>query len=236
MTNHRSAGSFCSIVVGSEHGTSNSVESLDVAALGAGAECFCLAAAAAYRYDSGSTQGNIVGTNAFIVPLAGGGCWIKQNAQRDYAQSVIGGANFVTNVTPALQRRWAHLPQAAGAYTVPTNPSSPLWTVDGLTGAIVFNGRSGQLCLLTAQISVESASVHQLEFDLQTNGNLAGTTTDTATAIQAQALAAGTVFSLSSFVIATNGDAYQYVFRDLQAPPLACTFVHLQVQIISISP
>ncbi len=234
MTNHRSAGSFCSIVVSTTTGSSRSVESQDVAALGNGAEVFCASNRATYRYDSGSSQAAIASSDLFVPPLTGGGCWFKQGGQTGYAQSVLGTVNMISNVTPSLSRRWTNFPTGvANGYRVPS--VNPLWSLDTTTGAIVYNGPSGQLVLVTAQISVQSSLSHQIEFDFETNLSLTGTTTDTDTAVQAQVLPNGTLFCLSSFITTGNGASYQHVFRDLGVPS-ALTFIHYQVQIVSISP
>jgi hypothetical protein len=162
--------------VGATNGTSNSVESLDVAALGPGAECFCLAAGAAYRYDSGSTQSNIVGTNAFIVPLAGGGCWIKQAAAGAYSTLIQLTANGVgSNFTSSGV--WQTLPAVANGYA---NISiNPFFTVNTTTGVITYNGPSGKNFLIMAQLSLGTLTIagNDINMDCTINGALIGTAT-----------------------------------------------------------
>jgi len=176
MPNKRSAGSFCSMVVATVSGTSKSVESLDVSALGDGAECYCVANQAVYRYNSSSAQPNLAGADTFVVPLAGGGCWFKQNAQGDYSTLVqltsTGYSNFVISTG-----NWQALPSGAGFYA--NINSNPFFSVDTTTGIMTYNGPSGKDFLIQAQMVIGSSSPvgSTIELDTTVNGALLGTGT-----------------------------------------------------------
>jgi hypothetical protein len=176
MPNKRSAGSFCSLVVSDTTGPSDSVESLPVAALGSGAECYSVANRGVYRYDAASTQANLAGTDAFVKPLVGPGCWFKREANGAYTtlvQLTTGGVGgqFMANGT------WQALPSTgAGAFSSNNNP---FFTVDTTTGIMTYNGPTGVRFLVMATLSLASLSASgvQIDMDLTVNGALLGTTT-----------------------------------------------------------
>lgn len=173
--NKRSAGSFCSLVAATLNGTSNSLESQDVAALGPGAQCYVLANRAVYAYDSGSSQTNIVGSDAFVQPLSGGGCWLKLNAQGAYStliQLAIGGVGGTLTSTGV----WQAFPTGSAAYGISNNP---MFTVDTTTGIITYNGPSGKhfLMMSTLTLASVSASGVAISLDMTINGALIGSST-----------------------------------------------------------
>jgi len=173
--NHRSAGSFCSLVAATTTGTSDSVTSQDVAAVGNGAECFCLANSAVYRYNSASAQ-TTIGTT-FLQPLSGGGCWFKQDAEADYTHSIsLGVSGIGTSITS--NANWQALPSGATAYKLISGVTSSLWSLDTTTGISTYLGPSGAIFLFEATASINSGSVGlgaDISMYLSINGALIGT-------------------------------------------------------------
>ncbi len=175
MGNKRSAGSFCSLVVATTTGAFDSVTSLPVAALGNGAECYCVANQGTYRYDSTSTQTTV--GDLFLVPLSGGGCWVKQNAEVSYrsafalSPSQFGIPRTSTNV-------WQALPGVnPGTYQIVH--LGTFFTLNTSTGVVTYSGPSGLEFMVMMTMSWFSPSTANEIFraDLSINGALIGTTT-----------------------------------------------------------
>lgn len=222
MSNKRSPGSFCSVVVLTTTGTSNSITSLPVAGLGNGAVAYCLANAALYRYVSTSAQATLGDT--FLVPLSGGGCWVKQSAQGDYTQQVTGttggfqGSSINIGSGTGI---WRALPSVASAYTA--SFSQTMWSLNTTTGILTYHGPSGLKFLVSATLSFSTDSGGEpmaCEMTLAANGELIGTGGDDPAAVSTTLN--GNLSSTVSpgeftqnFVVnsADAGDTYQHIVR-----------------------
>lgn len=226
MSNKSSAGSFCSLVVATATGTSNSITSLDVSARGNGAEAYCIANASVYRYNATSTQTTLGDT--FLVPLSGGGCWFKQGAQSDYTQQVTGTDGVFNGATLSPTPNdsvWAAFPAAAGAYAV--GFSQTLWSVNTTTGIMTYHGPSGLkfLAAMTVSVAINSATFAQFvigEVSLSANGSLIGGTTSDPSAVRGTFLGTDATSGLlpseftQNFIINPDpGDTIQYAIRHI---------------------
>lgn len=236
MSNPRSAGAFCSLIVATTTGTSDSVTSLNVAALGNGAECFCLANQAVYRYNSASAQTTV--GDVFITPTSGGGCWFKQGADSSYANSFeLASAAFGSSVLPAITV-WHAMPSpGAGAYQAGTVGS--FWTINSTTGVMTYSGPSGLqfMIMMTCSASDDALVAQQLQFDITVGGSLIGTSTATTSSVQ-NTMPATTV-SAAEFVhnvilSPNNAATIQHAFRCISATPGNIAFLRYQVQIIKL--
>ncbi len=239
--NHSSAGSFCSLVVATTTGTADSITSLNVAARGNGAEAYCVANKATYRYDSSSTQTTV--GDVFLVPLSGGGCWFKQNAGKDFAVGVTGTtAHFAGSAlgAPAVVNTWTALPSGTNFYE--EFPTSLLWTVSTTTGVITYTGPSGLSFLVTANLSFSmNAFGTPLAYDLDStvNGVLIGTTgalaTSTADFISGTSGQYGN-FQNSIIFQPSSGDTFRHMIRRVAATVTSGTetFSHYSVTINQI--
>lgn len=221
--NKSSAGSFCSLVVSTTTGASDSVESLLLATLGNGAEVYCIANASAYRMNGASTQATLGDT--FIKPLSGLGCWVKQDAESDYTFAIEGTSSFRgvgTGGSTAVLNTWTALPNGAGFY-VRTSGATPIWALDTSTGIVTYSGPSGKVFVFSGNLSIAkntSATPLVYEFDITVNGGQLGTVTNEPSA------SAGTVvgvagiyggFSQTFLGPLNNGDTIQHCFRRITA-------------------
>lgn len=209
--NKRSPGSFCSLVVSATTGTSDSVTSLDVAALGNGAECYCVANAAVYRYNSTSTQTTV--GDIFLAPLSGGGCWFRQDAESSYATfSGLAGAGVGASL--ASSGLWQALP-TGGTFYATSGPPTSLWTLNTTTGVNTYIGPPGLKFLFQTIVSVNSGSVGlgaTFLLYVSFNGALIGTSTGVDQDSVLLSIPAN--FQLSGSVLASlnNGDTVQPIF------------------------
>lgn len=237
MANKRSAGSFCSLVVSTTLGTSDSVTALTVAALGNGAECYCVANNAVYRYQAASIQTTVGDT--FITPLVGSGCWFKQNAQADYAFAAQGTTlmTAAVGVTPTINT-WAAIKSGTGFYSQVT--ASNLWSLSTVGAQISYNGPTGLhfLVLMTASMDDSNAGSHQtIQWDLTQNAALVGTSGATQSAVASTTN--GTLgdpfeFVHSLILSGTSGAFYQHVFRVVSSTPGLVNLTRYNVQIIGL--
>jgi hypothetical protein len=233
MGNHRSAGSFCSLVVASVLGTSDSVQSLLLATYGDGAEVYCVANLATYRMDGAAIGQPTVG-DSLVAPASGNGVWVKQGASADLAQNVIGTAAFhVAPITGVTASTWVALPSGALFYAHTT--SSLFWTLNTTTGVLTYIGPNA-LVLLNAVFSVfyDLATPQTIEIDLSGNGALIGgtTTTTSASSVTTQGIAnAATQLTYNAIFQATTNSTYQIVFRDTSTPLGTFTVNKYQVMI-----
>lgn len=222
MSNKSSAGSFCSLVVATALGSSNSVESLLLTPLGDGAEVYCVANASAYRMDGSSTQATL--GEFFIKPASGSGCWVKQNAASDYTFAMLGTTSFrgSNDVVTAVLNTWTALPNGTGLY-VKTAGTATIWSLNTTTGVITYNGPSGLSFVFSGNLSIAkntSATPLVYELDITFNGSQIGAVTNEPSA------SAGTVvgvagiyggFSQEFFGTLNNGDTIQHCFRRITA-------------------
>ncbi len=218
MSNKSSAGSFCSLVVATTTGSSNSVESLLLTPLGDGAEVYCVANASVYRMNGSSTINTQLPT--FIKPLTGSGCWIKQDAAADLMFAVEGTASFrgSNDVVTAPLNTWNALPNGSGLYTR-VSPSSNFWGLNTTTGVISYGGPPLAF-VITGNLSIAKNSFGTpcvYEFDNTINGSQLNTVTNEPSA------SAGTVVGTAGIYggftqtfylgILNNGDTVQHCFR-----------------------
>jgi hypothetical protein len=218
LSNKSSAGSFCSLVVATATGTVNSVTSLNVTARGDGAECYCLANQSIYRYSATSTQTTIGDT--FLVPLSGGGCWFKQNAESDFSVGVTGTVAHFQNsalIVPAVVGTWTALPTGTNFYE--ESPTSLMWSVNTTTGVITYGGPSGLKFNMSANLSFSRDTFSTpiaYDVDFTTNGALIGTTNDLSDATANFLTGTAGVYANFSHVAElqlNNGDTVQHMIR-----------------------
>lgn len=211
-------------------GTSNSITSLPVGALGNGAEAYCIGNASTYRYVSTSTQTTIGDT--FLVPLSGGGCWFKQGAQADFSAAFTLLAAGFSSVSFADQN-WAPLPFSAGFYQ--SAASTNFWSMNGTTGVVTYAGPS-KTFLVLGSLSLASVAPpdQEVQFDLTQNGANLGAATVTTTAVQGAA--PGTLGSISlghhAIITGLPGSTLQHMLRNLTASS-NLFILRYQIQIIS---
>lgn len=211
MSNQRGVGSFCSIVVSTYTGASDSLAALSGFNLGEGAEAFCLQNRKTYRY----TNFVIAPAPPLFVAAQGTGTWIEQDAVADTCVGVVGTTNFINSATALTGLRWQALPSAATAYGV--SISGVCWSLNSTTGVLTYSGESGHFYLVTGiftwQASLSTSPV-TMEIDISQNGSLLGTSTDSLTrssAFGSNALIAQVVSTV--YVGANFGDVFQHVWR-----------------------
>ena len=237
MGNHRSAGSFCSLVVSTTTGASDSVASLLAVTFGDGAEVYCIANAAVYRMNATSTQANDGDT--FIKPNSGLGCWVKQGAESSYTQVLTGTANFTGAAIGALVvDTWKALPSVVGAYAA--SFASAMWSISTTTGVVTYSGVSGLQFAFHVTLSVSSnnaGSIILFESTLSKNGALIGTTTDDASA-QRNTLTgfagAPVEFSFNPVVRPVANDTFQTILRSFTSGVAASATARYQVLITQV--
>lgn len=237
MSNKRSAGSFCSLVVSTTTGLSDSVASLLLNTYGDGAEVYCIANGATYRMDAAITVAT-VGDTA-IAPNTGTGTWIKQNFQVDLSLGITGSALLVGAAFSGLVvNTWHALPTGANFFE--QNPlTSNFWSLDTTTGILTYNGFTGLKFLFNTTLGIiNSGTVPQtLSIDLTGNGALNGTTTTTVNEshVTTPGIAGATTLLVHNTIVQGNaGQTYQYVFRDLASPNGTFTVDKYQVMITAL--
>lgn len=230
--NKRSPGSFCSLVVATTTGTSDSVTSIDVAAVGNGAECYCVANDAVYRYNAASSQTTVGDT--FITPTSGGGCWNKQNAEGDYALSLaLAAASFGAVITSSGV--WQAFPSAANAYAigVPSN----FFTLNTTTGVITYTGPTNERVLIVATLCIVpgGAVSTTIELDLSVAGGLIGGSSQSPQSVAQSIVATNELMELTqSFMIQlVHNTTYQHVIL-ASGTPANLSFLRYQVQLTNL--
>lgn len=229
MSNQRGVGPFCSIVVATLTGTSNSLAALGGGILGEGAEAFCLQNKKSYRY----TSTVITQALPVYVAAAGTGTWVEQIAVADATAAIVGSANFAfpTVVTPPTTQ-WQALPSVTSGYQA--SLSGSLWSLNTTTGVLTYNGPSGVIFLVTGILSWNPNFVPSggavLQWDITSNGANIGFTTPTLT----QTLSSSTTDTtspqqvVSQFITgASHGDTFQHIYK---VSPAAVDYVFLNYQ------
>jgi hypothetical protein len=218
MSNQRSVGKFCSIVVPTLAGSSHSIASLVGTTLDEGAEAYCVAEGCSYRY----TGNTITADGFFFVAASGGGTWIRQVGADTvpFATSVsmtVSGQGIGFS-TPA-QSVWTAMPSGAFAYTESLNGF--YWTLNTTTGVRTYTGASREFLLSTSITVIASGGSDLFELDLTENGSRLGATTNGSIISQISNLTAAlstNVTQTCSF-FATNGSTYQSIWRITSAGP-----------------
>jgi len=211
MGNHRSSGSFCSLVVSTTTGFFDSVAALNPTALGDGAECYCIANQSVYRLNilnSGSSIGDL-----FISPNSGPGRWAKQDAQAGYSAAFTGTNSFIGSTVTPTASLWAALPSSAGFYGV--TQSSLLWTIDTTAGTMTYNGPTGKVYSITGILSLaDSVGTPSTSFQVDlVDPSIIGTPTGSLTSTFGSLPSAPTVVPHQIMVTVTSGQVFQHAFR-----------------------
>lgn len=220
MSNQRSVGKFCSVVVTNLTGTSDSIAALNGSLLGEGAEAYCLANAHTYRFNSALSS---FFSPTFIAANVGGGGWVMQDAQPYLGLCGIGTSVFTAAATggsPTLGLNfWSEQKSGAGFYSQVTdignsatiNSTTGLLLVDGTLAfrpvPYLFNMQFSMTCNLTGQI---------FEFDItRASGGNVGNTVQSQTATQSVISGPGgtTSVSYTQIFTPTPGIGYEPVFR-----------------------
>lgn len=240
MSNQRSVGKFCSVVVTNPTGASDSIAALNGSLLGEGAEAFCSSNAKAYRWTSAAVTAF---SPVFIAATTGGGTWIMQGPGAYLSCAAVGSAAFTaagTGGTPTLGLNvWSEFKTGAGFYTTVSGFGGNIATVNSTTGLILIDGSVATYrnvpFLITMQFSVTaSASGNVWEFDLtQASGGNVGTTNQSQTAAQTTVTNAGAnSISLSRLFLPTPGIGYEPVFRNLSSGATTLYAAFYQVSIV----
>jgi hypothetical protein len=200
----------------------DSVTSLNVAARGDGAEVYCVANKSVYRYSASSTQTTIGDT--FLVPLSGGGCWFKQNAQSDYTVGFDGTtAHFAGSafLVTAVVGTWVALPTGTNFYEA--FPTSLMWSLNTTTGVFTYNGPSGLKFSMQANLSFSKNTLGTpIAYDLNDtiNGALIGTVGALATSTSEFISGSSGIyanFSMTDIISPNSGDTVQHMIRRVTA-------------------
>ena len=227
MSNRSSSGSFCSLVVATTTGAIDSVTSLNVTARGNGAECYCVANQALYRYNATSTQAAVPNTDAYLVPLSGGGCWFRQNTQGLFGEQIITSASFNgAQFVGLAQNVWHVLPFGANFFAAAVQ--SALFNVSTTSGVINYVGPTGLSFLLAAILSVSDDNPvggrtdQVIEFAVTINSSIIATTI--ASARQSSTSVSGlsgdlSQVTLDSILTPNNGDNIQHAMRCISSSP-----------------
>ena len=237
MSNKRSAGAFCSIVVGATTGTFNSVAALDVVALGDGAECYCTANASVYRLNISSTQATVGST--FIKPNSGAGCWVLQTyPQSTYAQGVTAQPAFAGGSFSPTVNTWHALPSGTNFF-ISSPVSSSFWSLNTTTGVLTYSGPTGLFFLVTGQIVLQGIDDSQItEMDISVNGALIGGTTasQSSTSTTQPPSSGGFPMQLvhTYIVQGTNAATYQHILRAASTTPGLISGSHYQAYVTGL--
>jgi hypothetical protein len=229
MSNQRSVGKFCSIVVTNLSGTSDSVASLVGTVLGEGAEAWCVAAEAAFRW----TSATLTADGIYFVAASGGGTWVRQVGAAGVPQgssavmTVAGqGAGFMSSV----QNQWNAMQTASFAYTETLNASN-YWTLNTTNGVRTYvgipGGPSPRAFLVTCSFTViPSGAAALFEFDIDLNGGRIGGTAGGSLTSQIENLpnAQSESITQSCVFFASPGDTWQHIWRITSASPPILTF------------
>jgi hypothetical protein len=226
MSNQRAPGKFCSIVVSAVSGSSDSIASLNGSVLGEGAEAWCIAQSAPYRWTSASFTTD--GTN-FIPATTGGGTWILQQG---ITPTILGsssnmtaagqGAGFIASV----QNQWNAMQTAAFAYNEGLSPSNGNWALNTTNGVRTYSGIIRSYLVVCSFTVIPSGSAALFEFDIDLNGSrIGGTASGSITSQVANLPNANSVSITQSCVIAVApGDTWQHIWRITSASPPILTF------------
>lgn len=228
--NKRSAGSFCSLVVSSALGAgADSVQSLLVVALGNGCEAYCTGNNSTYRWNAGSSQTTI--SDLCIVPISGGGCWFKQNAEADYTQQITGTSAFHGTSTVGLTlNTWAPLPSSTGLFAA--SFSSSVWSLNTSTGVWTYTGPPGLRFQVDSTLSFNNSSTQVFEFTVTKNAALLSTTTVDPGASASTLSGSGgfdTAVPNSVIISPAVNDNFQHVIRCVTVTPGTPLFSRYQV-------
>lgn len=216
MSNQRSVGRFCSVVVTHLSGASDSIASLVGSTLGEGAEAWCVDQASTYRY----TTATIAADAFFFVAASGGGTWVLQAgaAGTPFGSGLFGTVAFQGGaLVSASQNVWTALP--TGAFWFAEILNGNYWTLNTTTGVRTYTGPSREFTC-NAAISVSAASAQGIEFDLTENGSRIGGTVNGSIISQIGQAGSGafTVIAQTCSFFATNGSTYQHIFRTNSTP------------------
>jgi hypothetical protein len=228
MSNQRSVGKFCSIVVTNLSGTSDSMTTIVGSTLGEGAEVWCAATATPFRW----TAATITPDSAYFVSASGGGTWVRQVGAAgvpegsSVAMTTAGqSAGFIASV----QNEWNAMQTASFAYAEELY-AGPYWTLNTTNGVRTYVGAPGispRPFLVTCSFTVIPSGANALfEFDIDLNGSRIGGTTGGSITSQVANLPNGSSVSItqSCNFFASPGDTWQHIWRITSASPPILTF------------
>jgi hypothetical protein len=229
MSNQRSVGKFCSIVVTNLSGTSDSISSLVGTVLGEGAEAWCVATAAPFRW----TSATITPDSVYFVAASGGGTWVRQVGaagvpeDSSVAMTTAGqSAGFIASV----QNEWNAMQTASFAYAEELY-AGPNWSLNTTNGVRTYNGIPGgpspRAFMVTCSFTViPSGAAALFEFDIDLNGGRIGGTAGGSITSQVANLPNGSSVSItqSCNFFASPGDTWQHIWRITSASPPILTF------------
>lgn len=227
MSNQRSVGKFCSIVVTNLSGTSDSISSLVGTVLGEGAEAWCVAAGAAFRY-TGST---ITPDGVYFVGAPGGGTWVRQVSIAgvpEGSSAIMTGAQGIFD--SSAQNVWNAMPTTTNAYAESLN-AGLYWSLNTTNGVRTYNGIPGgpnpRAFLVTCSVTVIPSGADALfEFDIDLNGGRIGGTAGGSRISQIANLTNAQSFPITQtcIIYASTGDTWQHIWRIISASPPILAF------------
>lgn len=235
MVAKRSPGSFCSLVVSNIAGTTDSITSINTTNVGNGAEAYCAANLASYRYSASLTQATLA--DVFVQPGSGVGCWIKQSANADFASNFQLTTSAAGSSVAPTQGVWAIMPAALAAYQQPN--FSALWSLSIVSGVMTYLGplTKSFLILMTAAVTTDAGAIKNMQMDVSFNGSLISTSNELPTSCQGTLLAGTTnaaEFSHQIILPFSNNSFFRYGIRVTSASPGDIAFQKYQVQMIAL--
>jgi hypothetical protein len=218
MSQQRSVGRFCSIVVTNTTGAIDSVSALSTQVLGNGAEVYCLANNKIYRFQQSASSVTVLPN--YIAPVVGGGCWEMVNPGSFGSLSDYGNANFqaLGTFTP-VSNIWRALPTGSNTYSSTGGATGAMLTSSSNTGVLTYAGPTGRSYFISAQFTIRGTSPSDYIESLFTeNGALIGTSTASVFASSAgwtnTAESVTTAVATFTIIQALNsGSTYQMIWR-----------------------
>ena len=163
------------VLLGTDNG--NSLQNVNTTDLDDGCLCYVTEFAAYYMLDKASTSTPV--GDVIVQPAAGPGRWlflVGPDVSELWMSMKITAFQASSNLT---QSTWANTPSGApGLYTMDT-PGPGLWTIDGQTGLVTYNGQNGKWFQVTVSASIATESSEISDFEVSAdNGAFVGTTND----------------------------------------------------------
>lgn len=183
-----------------------------------GALCFVLSNAGTYRL-SKTTLADTTPLGSIVKPTQGPGAWLIGPGYGDRRTlDVTGTSALIGQTVTTVQNTWAAT--ASGSAFYATGLVSDVFTTDPATGIAQYLGPDGCRFLVSATVSIASATAADLvELGVTQNGALIGLTIfhGPAAAANVPPTTGGLAVSLRSEEVVTlqNGDTLQAVVRDL---------------------
>lgn len=208
MSNLRGPGAFCSIVMATLTGTSNSLASLNGFLMGEGAEAFCLQNRKTYRY----TNTVITPVLPLFVAATGTGTWVEQDPAADASVGCTSLIAFSGSSLTGASATYQALPTGASFYALTIG--NAIWSMNTTTGILTYSGPAGTTYVVSASLVFSAPSASgDTAFALTQNGALIGTSGFVSTKVNAGNLGTGNQQLVQQIYLnPVPGDTYQHVW------------------------